>query len=160
MTEIAFGSCGTEKRPLDRKDFVKRLGSCEHVTHGPQECLTDARDSNLNTNPQRGNGEKTTDMHRLAQGHTARPHQRWEHSIRLTSQNTEASMEQALFPDSKSHPIPRGPFLQSPRSSRDWEVPFILPARYRQSLSVAMQKYHPQLALFLTPPKARMSRWQ
>lgn len=111
MTEIALGSRGTEKRPLDRKDFVKRLGSCEHVIHGPQECLTDARDSHLNTNPQRGNGEKTTDTHRLAQGHTARPHQRWEHSIRLTSQNTEASTEQALFPDSKSHPIPRGPFL-------------------------------------------------
>lgn len=66
MTEIALRSCGTKKRPLDRKDFVKRLGSCEHVTHGPHECLTDARDSYLNTNPQKGDGEKTTDTHRLA----------------------------------------------------------------------------------------------
>lgn len=52
VTEIALRSCGTKKRPLDRKDFVKRLGSCEHVTHGPPECLTFARDSYFSTNPQ------------------------------------------------------------------------------------------------------------
>lgn len=160
MTEIALRSCGTKKRPLDRKDFVKRLGSCEDVTHGPPECLTFARDSYLNTNPQRGDGEKTTDTHRLAQGRTARLHQRWEHSIRLTSQNTEASMGQAYFPDSKSL-IPRDPFLTVPQEPRGWgKVPFVLPARYCQSLSVAIQKYHPQLASLLTLPKARMPRWQ
>lgn len=83
-----------------------------------------------------------------------------QHKTDFPEHRSFTSMGQAFFPDSKSL-IPRDPFLTVPQEPRGWgKVSFILPARYCQSLSVAIQKYHPQLALFLTPPKARMPRWQ
>lgn len=60
MTGTTLRPCGTKKLLLGKKGFIKRLGSCEPVSH---RC--EATVSSLNPNPHMENEEKTRDKHGL-----------------------------------------------------------------------------------------------